>query len=404
MMRRNYLFYLIAMVFALSTSVHADGPGSISAYWKDGLRFKTSDGSFEGKIKGRLHNDWAGFLSDSDDIEAATGDSLDDGTEFRRARLGIEGTIFKRLEFEADYDFADGESEIKDAYVAFLNIPVAGTIFLGHFKEPVGLENLTSSNYVTFMERSLMNEFTPSRNSGIMVRNSWLEDHATFAVGVFKDTNSQGAGTGDGGYSLSLRGTAAPIIEQEGRQLVHLGVSYSRRDAEDDEVKFRSRPEVHLSPRFVDTGDFAADRVDILGVELAAVFDSFSAQAEFMNAFVDSEANSDPNFYGLYAQVSYFVTGEYRRYNRAKGSFKKIKPVSNFLSSDEGTGAVELALRYSRLDLSDEMILGGELQDFTFGVNWYLSSKVRMMLNYIYADLKDVDEVSIAQARMQIAF
>ncbi len=52
-----------------------------------------------------------------------------------------------------------------------------------------------------------------------------------------------------------------------------------------------------------------------------------------------------------------------------------------------GSGAWEVAARISSLDLDDDGTDGGELDDLTFGVNWYLNPNTRLMLDYILADL-----------------
>jgi hypothetical protein len=54
-----------------------------------------------------------------------------------------------------------------------------------------------------------------------------------------------------------------------------------------------------------------------------------------------------------------------------------------------GSDAWEVALRWSYLDLNDGAIQGGYLDDTTVGLNWYLHAYMRMMFNYIYADLND---------------
>ncbi|NIM98410.1 MAG: porin, partial [candidate division Zixibacteria bacterium] len=53
-------------------------------------------------------------------------------------------------------------------------------------------------------------------------------------------------------------------------------------------------------------------------------------------------------------------------------------------------------------DLTDGSISGGELDDFTLGVNWYLYPNARIMGNYIFADLDDVGETNIFQVRFQV--
>ncbi len=47
---------------------------------------------------------------------------------------------------------------------------------------------------------------------------------------------------------------------------------------------------------------------------------------------------------------------------------------------------------------------GGELRDFTAGVNWYLNPNMRIMCNYILADLNDVGDTDILQLHFQLDF
>ena len=67
------------------------------------------------------------------------------------------------------------------------------------------------------------------------------------------------------------------------------------------------------------------------------------------------------------------------------------------------------------LDLNDEDMNGGELSNFTLGVNWYLNPNLRFMLNYVRAMLDDdcyykgdmgdhCGDTDIVQARFQVDF
>ena len=49
------------------------------------------------------------------------------------------------------------------------------------------------------------------------------------------NTNIYGYGL-DSDYAYSLRGTILPYFEHDGRYLIHLGVSYEYRDADDGRV------------------------------------------------------------------------------------------------------------------------------------------------------------------------
>lgn len=80
-----------------------------------------------------------------------------------------------------------------------------------------------------------------------------------------------------------------------------------------------------------------------------------------------------------------------------------MKPKRNFLK-EGGLGAWEVAARFSHLDLNDEGIIGGRLNNVTVGLNWYLNPNMRVMWNFVYADRDDVGDASIFQMRAQIDF
>ena len=112
----------------------------------------------------------------------------------------------------------------------------------------------------------------------------------------------------------------------------------------------------------------------------------------------------DVTFNGFTVQGSVFLTGENRVYKTSEGKFSGVKPAKNFDPEGEGSGAVELAARFSRLDLEDGDVTGGVLQDVTLGANWYLNPNARVMVNYVYADLEDVGAAHIGQTRFQVTF
>lgn len=379
-------------------------------YWKEGLRFDSNDGSFQLKMGGRIQYDLGYFAAD-DEIEDNVGE-IEDGSEFRRARLYISGSIYDNIDFKVEYDFAEGDADFTDVYMAIKDVPVVGNVQIGHFKEPFSLEELTSSNSITFMERSLPSVFNPVRNAGIMLHDTLFDDRMTWAAGFFRETDAFGDGDTVGGrdYNATVRLTGLPWYEEDGKKLLHVGVAYTHKNYEADEVRFRQRPEAGLAPRFVDTGTFPAEYSDIIGAELAWVHGPFSLQGEFTQAFVESRVASDPAFWGAYLQASYFLTGEHRPYDKESGAFKGIKPKKNF--GKGGWGAWEVAARYSHLDLNDRILdfdgvvmNDGELRDFTLGLNWYLNPNMRFMWNYVRADLVDNGgDTNIFQMRFQLNF
>ncbi len=376
--------------------------------WDEGLCFDSEDGSFKLKIGGRVQVDWAWFDQDSDlvnQLEAAGSDepNWQDAAEIRRARLRLDALLYKIVEFRVQYDFAD--SNLKDAYVGLKDLPF-GSIRVGHFKEPFSLQRLTSSRHLTFMERGLTGTFEAERNTGVMLHNHVMDDRLTYALGVFRDTDDFGSGSGDGKYNITGRVTGLPLYENDGRRLVHLGLGYSYRKP-DKVVRLSMRPEANLIPDpLADAGSFAADDVNILGAETALVYGPLSLQGEYVTAMVDSDAASDPDFFGCYIEASYFLTGEHRRYKTSSGVFDRIKPNRNFMGKEGGPGAWQIAARYSHIDLEDGLINGGKLDTVTAALNWYLNPNTRAMLNYVFADADDKYDgrANILQMRFQVEF
>jgi phosphate-selective porin OprO and OprP len=375
---------------------------TLRPFWKDGLQFESNDGSVKMKIGGRIHLDTAFFAEDGS-IERRFGD-FEDGVDFRRARVSIEGEFRENMNFKAQYDFAGGDADFKDVYVGFKKVPYVGNLRVGQFKEPFSLEQLTSSNYITFMERSLADTFAPARNVGLMFHDTYLDQRMTGAIGVFRPTDDFGTGSGDHQYSITGRITGLPWYEDGGKKLLHVGAAYSYQNYEDP-IRYRARPESGQAPRIVDTRDFQANHGQLLGLEAALVHGPFSIQSELIHACINGESAfvGDPNFWGGYIQASYFLTGEHRPYSKGSGTFGRVRPLRNF-REDGGWGAWEVAGRVSHIDLNDGNIRGGRLNDFTLGLNWYLNPSVRTMWNYVYSDSSDGGDVSIYQARLQIAF
>ncbi len=199
--------------------------------------------------------------------------------------------------------------------------------------------------------------------------------------------------------------TGLPWYEDEGKKLLHFGVAYTHQNYEDDTVRFRARPEVHLAPRLVDTGTFSAEYGDFIGAEAAVVYGPFSLQGEYVHSFIESRNRQvgDPDFWVASIQASYFLTGEHRPYKTSTGAFDRVRPLENY-GRDGGPGAWEVAARASYLNLNDDGVDGGRLIDLTLGLNWYLNPNVRTMWNYVLADPSDGGDVSIFMWRFQVAF
>lgn len=350
---------------------------------KEKFAIESSDGNFEWGIGGRVMADVA-FYDNDTDINGENTD-IGSGHEIRRARLEMTGTLWKVWGLKMQYDFTgDGEDGIRDAYLNYTGFTNT-KIQVGHFKEPFSLEELTSSKYITFMERATpVNSFAPSRNLGVAAYTQF-NDLVTVSGGFFGEGTSSGGGDDASGYGITGRVTFAPINE-DGR-LVHLGAAVSHRSPDQgDTASFGDRWETHVhssGKNLIGTGDLdGVDDIMRYGLEAAAVMDRFSIQGEYINADVsrDGAFGGDVDFDGYYIYGSFFLTDDHRAYKFGSGAFDKVSPSSTV--GKGGIGAWEVGLRYSSVDLNDGLVDGGDQDILTAGLNWYATKNVRFMANY----------------------
>lgn len=381
---------------ALALVPAASAQDDWSVKWSNGHTMVSEDKAFSLKFGGRIQADYT-FVSEDDELS----DLVEgDGFEFRRARLFFEGTVYERIEFKAQYDFAGaGDPTFKDVWIGIDSD--AGLLQFGHFKEPFSLEELTSSKYLAFLERSMPVEaFAPSRNAGVGFSGGG--ETINYGVGAFYDTDDFGTSIDEDDVDVTGRIGFRPLYRKDGARVLHVGVAATRKDRAGT-LRFRARPEAHFSGRFVDTGGFPGDSATILGGELAGIFGPFWVSGEYITADTDAPMVGDPSFDGAYVQAGYYLTGEHRRFKPAAGAFDRQKPKSDF-GSENGAGAWEIVARWSTLDLTDAGIEGGEQDNISVGLNWYLNPVTRMMLNYVLADVDLLGEADFVLLRWQVDF
>lgn len=391
-----------ARVLAFATSlawaamtVSPDSAAAVEVEVKGGLAVSSDDGAHRFGVGGRIQQDWA-FIGETSDFPDSLG--APDGTEFRRARLHVEGRLYRVVFFKSQWDFAGGKVIPKDVFMGVSGVPGVQNLRFGKQYEPFNLNELTSSNHLVFIERSPIVGFAPSRRPGIQAYGGFGDGAGTWGAGVFRDDGTAGdvgTSTGDGEYAETARVTFLPYRAEDGRTLVHLGAAASHRVPPGHMRSYAFRPSVHLAKSLVATGSFAVDRVVLLGGEAAVVAGPFSVQGEVMSASHEGPSSDapDPTFFGGYALASVFLTGEHRAYSTASGTFGRIKPRRNLGDGEGAAGAVELAARVTRVDLDDASagIEGGVLTDVAVGGNWYLNPNAKLAVNVVRATVDGVD-------------
>ena len=147
------------------------------------------------------------------------------------------------------------------------------------------------------------------------------------------------------------------------------------------------------SNKLISTGAINASSAWDWGIEGAAQWQNLYAQGGYFGLGIDprTPGQHELAFSGWYAQASWVLTGEAKGYNVATAAFTMPKPDAPFSFSGGGTGAIELAARYSDLDLNDDAgvlgsatpaggIRGGDQQIATLALSWYPVSALKFSL------------------------
>ncbi len=364
--------------------------------------FVSDDGSSSMKLSGRIQLDIASFPDQYKNGREKDDNFFSDRTEseVRRARLGIEGVFHSDWEYDLEVDFAENDLDLKKAQVTYGGWK-DNEVTAGFQRVAFGLENTQSSRYTTFMERGLTDTFSPDRDLGVAWHyTGW--DSVQFKGGVYIpnsiDTTTETENGSDDdthrvdAYNYVARITTAPV--NLSNQVVHFGASAAYTDYSDVDtdggIRYRARPESHLSQRLVTTAEiYDPDNTQKFGLEAAYSGSGFLMQTEYVTAktkgfYDDDDLEVDEDSYSYdswYISGAYMLTGESHAYRRKSGTFGNVMPDEPI--SKGGWGAWEIAARYSTIDLNDNDEFGGELADITLGLNWYMENNLKTMFNYI---------------------
>jgi len=313
------------------------------------------------------------FDAGSTSVPASTGREDGFGSEVRRARLGFEGTMPGGFGYKFEADFAGSSTTLTDAYLTYKDGGL--TLTAGQHKTFQGLEELTSDRFTSQIERaSFTSAFGFERRMGLSAQ--YGAGDVLVQAGLFTDNSSN---LSNKNWSADGRVVFLPRL---GSTQLHLGGSahYTNLEA-GSTLRYRQRPFVHFTgERFIDTGSFAATSETGVGLEAAAISGPFHFASEgFWQKVSRAGALGDPTFFGGYAEVGYFLTkGDTRGYKG--GKFDRVKPANPV--DKGGLGAIQINLRYDRLDLNDAGIVGGTQDAYGVSLIWTPTDYTRFMMNY----------------------
>lgn len=312
-----------------------------------------------------------------------------DDWEVRRAAVYWSGefVLLAPFSYRLDLSVLDGHFTAEDTYVRWEHLPVIGGLKIGQYDAPFGLESSCGSFSKTFMESAApVSALAPGRNLGLQIGRPFANSRMTWALGAFTAPTYQDSGDASRDYYRVVGRITGLVVDRpdpDRPELVHLGLSLSDLESGSVGVEYKTRPEAHLAPYLVDTGPLHHGKSEQLGLEAAWVEGPVSVQGEFLASKVHRETGPPVQFGGFYCQATWTTTGESRPYDRQKGVLGPLAPHRAFSFKHGGWGALELAVRFSHVDLNDEDVRGGRMDTFTAGANWYLNAHAKVILNYV---------------------
>lgn len=397
--------------------------------------------NWSASVLGRIYVDMMAFSEDKHpaaDNKAGLKDTSNTG--IRTARIGMVGNYQNSWGFKLEGDFSDN-SQLKDAYLAYLGIKGL-KIKLGNAKVPYSMEELTSSRYINFIEKVTPGGFSPSRVIGLAA--FYGADDWSLGASVHGDKGNKATYQADWGGTV--RGSWAPFYAK-GEHYLHLGlgvrrVNYSSRDKLkvgftvrspfSKAFDFKSAKGTGLSDVDEVAGVGAGKSVSCVGcnadnnenfkvafnemlgwnAELAGGYRSMGFKSQYLRSKVDTEAidgtipadaavkkdyetakaglSNGYDFNSWYVEGNWWITGEANAYDPKKGSFARIKPLTNL--ADGGIGAIGVALRYNEVEFGDRKDMaylkcddGCKANVWTFNITWKPNPYVKFMGEYVTA-------------------
>jgi phosphate-selective porin OprO/OprP len=286
--------------------------------------------------------------------------------------------------FDKGFDVRKTDEFTLFDYRLDIPLPADLTLSVGKQREAMSMERLTGLTFLPMQERSAVNDaFLPARTHGLILSGTG-GDWFTWAVGGFNDWIDSDESFSDTTSSYTGRVTWVPAVSQDESNLLHLGLGLRYSDAKQP-LRFGSRPEFNNAPRYADTGEISADDAMTYNLEAYWRKGPYLVGFEYLGVDVNSAESADPFFSGYSLTGSWAVTGEMRAYRKRSGLFDPI-PVSKSVNQG-GWGALETAFRYSRLDLTEGTVDGGDLEILSLGINWWLARRAQFSVDYRYISL-----------------
>lgn len=343
--------------------------GSTKVETKGGIKVTSADGNFEAAIGGRIHFDAYAF---DRDLATTTGT-----TDFRRARLTLSGKAFG-WEYKMEQDFTGPTTTegFRDVYIA--KGALGGKFTIGHFKPYRSMEELTSSNEITMMERPFASASGLYSGRQFAQGIGYLRGGGNYTVGVSAFNLRNAASPRNEGMGAAARVTFAPINNET--STLHFGLSASSENANQGSADMsasvgyagRRGPSLNIAR----TTGASGDSITAYGLEAAGSSGPLFFQSEYAKATFEAPLGRDQDVDTFYVMGSWMLNGGHKPYKAGNGVFGAPKVA--------GEGLWELTARYDTIENNDVDKL--EASAWIMGLNYYINPNVRLMFNYTKGD------------------
>ena len=378
---------------------------------KEGFWIRSADNNFQLRVGGIIQADSRFYTQSDPAIFLGSSTFL-----LRKARPILEGTVYKFFDYKLMADFGNGQAIVQDAYLDFNYFSRAKTRS-GKFKPPVGLERLQADVNNIFVERALPSDLVPNRDVGVQVFGENLRGVFDYALGVFNGVVDGGNGDLDTNNTKDFAGRVFvnPFKTSNIASLKGLGIGFAGTSGSQQGPLpvFRTPAQAiffNYTPSAVANGNRY-----LITPQAYYYVGPFGMLGEYVQTAQDVKNGNNFGEISTSAwqvAASYVITGE-------KASFKSVIPRKEFNPGAGSFGAVELAGRYTQLNVDNEAFIlkfansnvsSSRASTWTAGVNWYFNRNLRVQLNYEQSAFKGGSTTGNRQtekvilSRFQVAF
>ncbi|NOT69352.1 MAG: porin [Methylophilaceae bacterium] len=355
----------------------------------------------------------------------ATGST--DGWLIRKARTGIDGTLFGWVNYRITPEFAGSGPVLMDAYVD-LNYKPWLKLRAGRYKPFVGLARLQGDSDGKFLEHSFVTGFVPQRDIGASIFGDLFGGKLSYALG-YNNGTPDGSGTeypssepGGNGKEVTGRLFAQPF---KGEDHVLAGLGFGFAGTTITQAGSQTSTQLSAYKAFGQSNFFSYSAASAAGVtpattatvadgertrwtpQLYYYYGPFGLMTEYVHETQGVTRSTNHKVLSndaWQATFSYVLTGE-------DASYGTVNPKQAFSPNSGGWGAWEVVARVNGVSFDDNAFIGTSatrLADISksaksataygAGINWYINNYTRFGFDYEHTEFEGGGVGSTANA------